>query len=69
MVTGDGRTTYPLIFIYYCPPTSSPEMMMLYASSQHQFQNELNLGKAYVLHESEEFTKEWLEERLGKFGN
>ncbi|PVU88415.1 hypothetical protein BB559_002411 [Furculomyces boomerangus] len=69
MITGDGRASYPLVFIYYCPPTTSPELAMLYASSQQIFQNRLNLGKVYMLHESEELTEEWLNEKLLKFGN
>ncbi|PVV03317.1 hypothetical protein BB560_002205, partial [Smittium megazygosporum] len=68
-VNHEGRTTYPLAFIYYCPPTSPPTDMMLYASTQPALQTSLNTDKAYHLQDSEDLTQEWLNQHLKKFAS
>ena len=62
---GDGRVTYPLVFIYVCPEGSHPEQSMLYAGSLKGVVNEGNFVKTYEVREVEELTTEWLNGKLG----
>ncbi|KAF9151985.1 hypothetical protein DFQ27_002083, partial [Actinomortierella ambigua] len=62
----DGRTSYPLVFLYYSPQSAKPEMNMLYASAKTHFQSKVGLGKVYDVKEAEDLTDEWLREKLLK---
>ncbi|KAJ1891952.1 hypothetical protein LPJ66_006631 [Kickxella alabastrina] len=57
----DGRVSYPLVFIYYCPETAPPQKLMLYASTQTSFANETKLGKSLLVEDKEKFSEEWEE--------
>ncbi|KAI9500712.1 hypothetical protein GGI25_003912 [Coemansia spiralis] len=65
----DGRVSYPLVFIYYCPVTSAMQTRMLYASTQQLFEKEAELGKSYMLQNKDELNKEWLDSNLNKFAS
>jgi len=62
----DGRVSYPLLLIYYCPYGSSPELNMLYASSHIFFREKVNLSKAFELRDKEQLTDMWVVEQLGR---
>ncbi|RIB12789.1 hypothetical protein C2G38_1785715 [Gigaspora rosea] len=60
----DGRKSFPLVLIYYSPPSSKPEIHMLYASAKTYFQQKADLNKVFDIREAEELTNEWLREKL-----
>ncbi|KAJ2388945.1 hypothetical protein GGI23_005942 [Coemansia sp. RSA 2559] len=68
-VHDDGRVSYPLVFVYYCPLTSAMPARMLYASTQQLFEKVAHLGKSYMLQDKAQFNKEWLESNLNKFAS
>lgn len=59
----DGRTSTPLVGVYYHPKTS-PEQLMLYASSvQHLFKNTANVSPVLELVDKDDLSMEWLSRR------
>jgi len=60
----DGRVSYPLIFIFYCPPGISTSLNILYSSTKTNLVNELNISKIFDVRSSDELTEEWLKEKL-----
>ncbi|KAI8321449.1 glia maturation factor beta [Martensiomyces pterosporus] len=65
----DGRVSYPLVYIYYCPETAAPAAAMLYASTQQLLEKEADLGKVYMLRDKEELTGKWIDQNLGKYAS
>jgi len=63
---GDGRISYPLVFIYFTPRDSHAELQMMYAGSKAALQREAQLTRAYEIRELEDLTEEWLLEQLLK---
>lgn len=63
----DGRKSYPLVFIFISPEGCSPEQQMMYAGSLRSMVKELSLTKTFELRSLEEFTEEWLKEKLQFF--
>ncbi|KAJ2831602.1 hypothetical protein GGI24_001524 [Coemansia furcata] len=63
----DKRVSYPLVFIYYCPETARPADRMLYASTQQLFATKAKLDKVYTLEDKDDFTQEWLDEKVAKY--
>jgi len=61
---GDGRTSYPLVLIYYAPASTKPELHMLYASAKVYFQQKADINKVFDIREAETLTDEWLREKL-----
>ncbi|KAJ1848231.1 hypothetical protein LPJ57_008621 [Coemansia sp. RSA 486] len=57
----DMRVAYPLVFIYYCPETASPQKCMLYASTKNLFESQNKLSKSCQLQNKENLTQEWLD--------
>ena len=39
------RYSYPLVFVFYCPPGINPSLNMLYASTKQQLVNALQIQK------------------------
>ncbi|RHZ52778.1 hypothetical protein Glove_457g65 [Diversispora epigaea] len=60
----DGRRSYPLVLIYYSPPSIKLETHMLYASAKTYFQEKADLNKVFDIREIESLTDEWLQEKL-----
>jgi len=58
-VLPDGRVTFPLLFIFYCPP-SSMTLNSLYASTKQRVVNTLEILKIFEIRDREEFTDEWM---------
>uniref|UniRef100_A0A6B2LPW1 ADF-H domain-containing protein n=1 Tax=Arcella intermedia TaxID=1963864 RepID=A0A6B2LPW1_9EUKA len=61
----DGRVTFPLLFIFYCPP-ASVQLNSLYASTKGRFCNFLEIMKSFECRDREEFTNEWMDTILLK---
>jgi len=59
----DGRVSFPLLFIFYCPP-SSMTLNSLYASTKQRVINTLEILKIFECRDREEFTNEWMESLL-----
>ena len=64
---GDGRVSFPLVFVFISPAGTKPELQMMYAGSKLAVVNELGLTKVFELRSTEEFTEEWLKEKLAFF--
>ncbi|CAI9730451.1 glia maturation factor beta-like [Octopus vulgaris] len=60
----DGRVSYPLIFIFVSPQGCKPEQQMLYAGSVRALTKELEMTKVFDVRSTDEFTVEWIEEKL-----
>jgi len=58
-----GRVTYPLVFFFYCPPTSV-ENNSLYASTKTRLVNKLEIGKIADLRDKEDVSEQWLQDIL-----
>jgi len=59
----DGRVTFPLLFIFYCPPTSMT-LNSIYASTKQRVVNTLEILKIFEIRDREEFTDEWMAQIL-----
>ncbi|KAJ3613458.1 hypothetical protein NHX12_019707 [Muraenolepis orangiensis] len=64
---GDGRVSYPLIFIFSSPCDCKPVMQMMYAGSKLRLVKTLNLTKVFEVRDTEELTEEWLKDKLSLF--
>jgi len=60
----DGRVTYPLCFVYYCPRGCKPDQLMRYAGSRGSIEAASDIRKVFELRDKEEFTEDWLLEKL-----
>jgi len=60
----DDRVSYPMCFIFYTPRDSMMELQMLYARSKLLLQKEADLTRSYEIRDIEDFTEEWLREKL-----
>jgi len=58
-----GRITYPLLFIYYCPPTSVTQNS-LYASTKSRLVNKLDIVKIVDLRDKDDVNEQWLNDAL-----
>jgi len=63
---GDGRVSYPLMFIFLSPQGAKPEHKMLYAGSKLHVVGEGKFTKVFEIRNVEEFTEEWVQQKLLK---
>ncbi|KAJ2325047.1 hypothetical protein GGH92_010537, partial [Coemansia sp. RSA 2673] len=63
---GDGRVSYPLVLVYYCPVSARPDDLMLYACKLNIFVKLAKLDKTFTLTDSESLTQEWLDQNVTK---
>lgn len=63
----DGRHSFPLMVIYYCPGGVKPEQAMIYASTQPSMVELSGITKQYEIRDAEDFTEEWMLKKLGFF--
>jgi len=61
---GDGRVTYPLVFIYYCPDGCKPDQLMRYAGSRSMVEKASDIRKVFELRDKEDLNEGWLLQRL-----
>ncbi|KAF9307503.1 hypothetical protein BG003_000685 [Podila horticola] len=62
----DGRVSFPLVFLFYCPVGANTQLRMLYASAKTFFQNMTQIGKVFEIHDAETLTDDWLRPKLLK---
>eukprot|EP00041_Stephanoeca_diplocostata_P020643 m.465408 g.465408 ORF g.465408 m.465408 type:complete len:142 (-) comp21628_c0_seq10:130-555(-) len=63
----DGRISFPLMFIYYCPGGVKPDHNMVYASVQPDLVQKTNMTKVFELRDSDDFDEDWVKQKLGFF--
>eukprot|EP01088_Endostelium_zonatum_P010779 TRINITY_DN2437_c0_g1_i2.p1 TRINITY_DN2437_c0_g1~~TRINITY_DN2437_c0_g1_i2.p1 ORF type:complete len:109 (-),score=23.44 TRINITY_DN2437_c0_g1_i2:113-439(-) len=63
----DGRISYPLMFIFYCPEGISTQLNMLYSSTKTILVNELKFSKVFEVRDPEELTAKWVKDKLAFF--
>jgi len=63
----DGRTSLPLVFVFYCPSDISPTLNMLYASTKTRLINSLQIMKTFDIQSADSLTEEWLKGKLKLF--
>eukprot|EP00911_Craspedida_sp_UC1_P002191 UC1_evm2s1677 len=64
----DGRVSFPLLFIHYCPSGVKPEQNMVYAGTKPALVQASGITKIFEMRVAEEITDEWLLEKLEFFG-
>jgi len=60
----DGRSVFPLVFIFYCP-SSNPTLQMLYASTKQRLVQSLEVMKDFEVRASADLSEQWLKDKLG----
>ncbi|KAI8096627.1 uncharacterized protein BX664DRAFT_324461 [Halteromyces radiatus] len=60
----DGRTNYPLLFIYWSPSTAKAELHMLYTSAKGDLQKEIDVMRDFEIREPETLSDEYLTSQL-----
>ncbi|CEP15120.1 hypothetical protein [Parasitella parasitica] len=60
----DGRTNYPLLFIYWSPSTAKAEMNMLYTSAKTYLQEKIEVNRGFDIHDPESLTDNNLRKNL-----
>jgi hypothetical protein len=60
----DGRVSFPLVLLFWCPETSSVEMSTLYASALSSLSVQSDVGKVVEFREGR-VERKVLEQRLG----
>jgi len=63
----DGRSSNPLVFIFYCPRDINPTLNMLYASTKTLLINTLQVMKTFDIQVSEDLNEQWLNNKLKLF--
>ncbi|XP_005112631.1 glia maturation factor beta [Aplysia californica] len=63
----DGRTSFPLMFIYVTPQGCNPEQQMMYAGSKLEAVKNLGLTKVIELRSLEDLTEETVLDKLKLF--
>jgi len=63
----DGRTSLPLVFIFYCPRDINPALNIMYASTKTRLINDLQVMKTFDVQTSDDLTEEWLKTKLKLF--
>jgi len=60
----DGRKSYPLVFIFYCPKQINPALATMYASTKNRLVNALQILKIYDCRNLEDLTSDWMKSKL-----
>ncbi|XP_023325711.1 glia maturation factor beta [Eurytemora carolleeae] len=60
----DGRSSFPLCFIFSSPRDCKPELQMMYAGSKLSLVNKIQSQNVYEIRELEELTDEWIQSKL-----
>jgi len=66
-VRDDGRTSFPLLMIFYCPQELQPRTAMIYSSTKQPLVNKLQIMKSWDVQVPESLTEDWLKEKLAFF--
>ncbi|CAO3615934.1 unnamed protein product [Cunninghamella echinulata] len=60
----DGRTNFPLLFVYWAPSTCKAELHMLYTSGKTYLQEKIDVMRGFEIREPETLTDEYLKSQL-----
>jgi len=63
----DGRVSFPLIFIFYCPRGINTQLNILYASTKPVLVESLQVQKIFSIDNAEHLTEDWLKDKLSFF--
>jgi hypothetical protein len=60
----DGRSSFPLCFIFSSPRDCKPELQMMYAGSKLSLVNKIQSQNVFEVRELDELTDEWVHSKL-----
>ncbi|CAD6886311.1 unnamed protein product [Tilletia controversa] len=61
----DGRLSFPLVLLYWAPPTSHTTQSTLYASALSNFSTACDVGKVIDIREGADLSDKFLKSKLG----
>lgn len=64
MTHSDNRISNPIVFIFYTPRDSQPDLQVLYASMKTLLTSEVGLPRVYEVRDIDDLTEDWLQEKL-----
>lgn len=64
MTHSDNRLSNPVVFIFYTPRDSQPDLQVLYASMKVLLTREVGLPRVYEVRELDDLTEDWLQGKL-----
>ncbi|CAH0601979.1 unnamed protein product [Chrysodeixis includens] len=62
----DGRTSFPMCFIFYTPRDAHMELQVMYAGTQRALAAAVGAPRLLEVREIDELTADWLNEKLKK---
>ncbi|KAI8433483.1 hypothetical protein MSG28_015518 [Choristoneura fumiferana] len=60
----DGRTSFPMCFIFYTPRDAHMELQVMYAGTQRALAAAVGAPRLLEVREIDELTEDWLKEKL-----
>ena len=63
----DGRVSYPLFLLFWCPPGINTVSNMLYASTKVPLVQKLGITKEFDIRNPDDFTEDWIKNKLSFF--
>lgn len=64
MTHSDNRISNPIVFIFYTPRDSQPDLQVLYASMKVLLTREVGLPRVYEVRDIDDLTEDWLQGKL-----
>lgn len=64
MTHSDKRISNPIVFIFYTPRDSQPDLQVLYASMKVLLTREVGLPRVYEVRDIDDLTEDWLQGKL-----
>ncbi|XP_061728044.1 glia maturation factor beta [Cydia pomonella] len=62
----DGRTSFPMCFIFYTPRDAHMELQVMYAGTQRALAAAVGAPRLLEVREIDELTADWLKEKLSR---
>ncbi|KAL4712152.1 hypothetical protein ACJJTC_011013 [Scirpophaga incertulas] len=62
----DGRTSFPMCFIFYTPRDAHMELQVMYAGTQRALAAAVGAPRLLEVREIEELTEDWLQDKLAR---
>ncbi|KPJ17393.1 Glia maturation factor beta [Papilio machaon] len=66
MEHNDGRTSFPMCFIFYTPRDAHMELQVMYAGTQRALAAAVGAPRLLEVREIDELTSDWLNEKLNR---
>eukprot|EP01136_Pigoraptor_vietnamica_P030855 Opistho-1_new@90641 len=64
---GDGRVSYPLLFIFVSPSGTKPDLQMMYSGTKTSLVKHIEVTKVFEIRNTDELNDAWLQEKLAYF--